>query len=189
MPTPDKKRTRRPRLAVATLVVAALLPGCSRLRPVKAVIAAPTPTSVTVADIRRLTKESPAKVVLVNVWATWCVPCREELPALVKLKHGFAKDGVEVMLVSADADKPMDELTAFLTSQGVDFPTYIKTESDPDFKKAMSGDWSGAIPATFVYTNGGELFDFWEGMATYETFESKAKEAMDEAPPPGPQGG
>ena len=185
---PTLGRTRR-QLALAILVVAALLPACSRLKPAQAPTVAPTPTSVTVEDIRRLTKTSSAKVVFVNVWATWCLPCREELPALVRLQHAMAKDGLAVVLVSADFDKPMDELTAFLTSQGVDFPTYIKTESDAVFKTAMSPDWSGAIPATFVYTSDGEFFDFWEGAATYEAFESKAKEAIEQLATSGPQGG
>ena len=186
MPTLDKSRRR---LALATLVVAALLPACSRLFPEKKKASAPAPTAVTAEDIKGLTKDSSAKVVLVNVWATWCAPCRDELPALVKLQHELGKDGLKLILVSTDFDVPMDKLTAFLTSQGVDFPTYIKTEKDQDFMKAMSSDWKGAMPATFMYASDGELLDFWEGAATYEAFEKKVKEAMEQSASPGPQGG
>jgi thiol-disulfide isomerase/thioredoxin len=186
MPTLHNPRRR---LALAILFVAAILPACSRMAPPKAVASAPVPTPVTVDDIRRMTKDSPARVVFVNVWATWCGPCRDELPALVKLQHRLGKDGLDLILVSADFDVSPDKLATFLTSQGVDFQTYLKTEKDAEFKKAMSPDWSGAIPATFVYSDDGELFDFWEGAATYETFEAKAKEAMEQTASPAPAGG
>ena len=174
MPTLDK--LRRPSAVAIPVLVVALLAGCSGIVPGGKT--APAPVPVTVEQIRALTKDPAVKVVLVNVWASWCWPCREELPAIVKLQHAMAGDGLRVILVSADFDVPMDKLTSFLTSQGVDFATYQKTEKDQQFMKAMSPDWSGAIPATFVYTSNGELFDFWEGKATYETFESKVKEAM-----------
>lgn len=186
MPTPDNPRRR---LAVAILLVAAILPACSRMVQPQAPAAAPPPMPVTVDDIRRLVDESSAKVVFVNVWATWCGPCRDELPALVKLKQRLGSDGLDLLLVSADFDVPVDKIATFLTSQGVDFQTYIKTEKDQEFKQAMSPEWSGAIPATFVYTPDGELFDFWEGAATYEAFEAKAKEAMEQVAQPPPEGG
>ena len=151
---------------------------CSRLQPSPKPIVAPTPQPVTVADIQKLTKDPSAKAILVNVWASWCMPCREELPALVQLQHELGDQGLKLILVSADFDVPMDKLTTFLAGQGVDFPTYLKVEKDQDFMKALSSDWAGAIPVTFLYTNDGELFDFWEGMATKDVFTAKVRAAM-----------
>ena len=163
--------------ALAALSVVTLL-ACSRLQPSPKPIVAPTPQPVTVADIQKLTKDPSAKAILVNVWASWCMPCREELPALVQLQHELGDQGLKLILVSADFDVPMDKLTTFLAGQGVDFPTYLKVEKDQDFMKALSSDWAGAIPVTFLYTNDGELFDFWEGMATKDVFTAKVRAAM-----------
>lgn len=165
---------------LAGLVIASLLtmPACSRLRPKPNDIVAPAPQPVTVADLQAMAKDPAAKAILVNVWASWCMPCREELPALVQLHRELSGTGLKLILVSADFDVPMERITTFLGSQGVDFPTYLKVEKDQDFMRALSPDWAGAIPATFLYTNDGELFDFWEGKATAEVFAAKVREAM-----------
>ena len=167
-------------VALSMLMAVGLLtiPACSFLRPKPKEIVAPPLQPVTVADIQKMSKDPAAKAILVNVWASWCMPCRDELPALVMLQHQLSAKGLKLILVSADFDVPMEKLTTFLGSQGVDFPTFLKVEKDQDFMKALSSDWAGAIPATFLYTNDGELYDFWEGKATAEVFASKVREAM-----------
>ena len=167
-------------VALSSLVAASLLtiPACSSQRTPPKEIIAPPLQPVTVADIKKMAKDPAAKAILVNVWASWCIPCREELPALVSLHHQLSEKGLKLILVSADFDVPMEKLTAFLGSQGVDFPTFLKVEKDQDFMKELSSDWAGAIPATFLYTNDGELFDFWEGKATAEVFAAKVREAI-----------
>lgn len=124
------------------------------------------------------------KVVLINVWASWCEPCREELPALVRLRNEVAPQGVEIVLVSADFDKTTDELVSFLAQYGIDFPTYLKTERDAEFIAALDPEWSGAIPASFLYVDG-QAVDFWEGAATYEAFARKVKDALGQSPSAG----
>lgn len=160
---------------MAAVVAATLALACRRQG------AAPAPQPVTAAQLREMTRDPAAKLVLINVWATWCGPCREEMPALVKLRHEEEANGVKVVLVSADFDVPTGKLVEFLDGHDVDFPTYLKTEKDADFIAALEPAWSGAIPATFVYSKG-ELVDFWEGKATYETFVRKVRESL-AAPP------
>jgi thiol-disulfide isomerase/thioredoxin len=156
-------------------VLLALATCCAKPRPA----AAPAPVPVTADRIKEMTNDPSAQLVLVNVWATWCGPCREEMPALVRLRHE-GPPGVTIIMVSADFDVPTDKLVEFLTTNGVDFPTYLKTEKDTDFIAGLEPDWSGAIPATFLYSKG-KLIDFWEGKATYETFVRKVREALGEA--------
>jgi len=160
-----------PGLALAGLLIAS---ACSR----SAVESdrAPAPTPITLAQLKERAAATTPKVVLVNVWATWCGPCREELPALVKLQRETAGQGVDIVLVSADTDVPVEKMVDFLTSNGVTFQTYLKTEGDTEFMKGLTPDWSGAIPATFVYEKG-EMVDFWEGKATYDTFAAKVTSA------------
>ena len=59
------------------------------------------------------------KVVLLNVWATWCPPCREEIPALQKLHERHSAQGLEVVGVSVDAQGEETEVAEFVKSHGV----------------------------------------------------------------------
>jgi thiol-disulfide isomerase/thioredoxin len=170
----------RPATVAFTLALAVGAAGCARGPRV----VAPPPTPITAAELKQKAADPASKVVLVNVWATWCEPCREELPALVRLRRELAADGVQVILVSADFDKTTEELVAFLEKNGIDFPTYLKTEKDSAFIEAMDADWSGAIPVSFLYVDG-QSVDFWEGAATYEAFNRKVREALGPAPTAG----
>ncbi|MBS0654557.1 MAG: TlpA family protein disulfide reductase [Verrucomicrobia bacterium] len=114
-----------------------------------------------------------AKVVLVNMWATWCLPCRKEMPDIVKLAHSYQDKGLRVLLVSNDDASQLDAVKKFLTECGADFPTYIKAEKDDAFINQVDPKWSGALPATFIYDSSGRLIDYWEGAKSYEDFETK----------------
>ena len=135
-------------------------------------------TPVTAADIQRTVREPGAKAVLINLWATWCGPCREEFPGLVRVAHKYQGQGLKVILVSADDDKDMAEVKKFLAAEGVDFPAYIKAEKDQPFIDGLGKQWTGALPATFLYDGSGKLRDFWEGGATFNVFEQKVVEVL-----------
>jgi thiol-disulfide isomerase/thioredoxin len=135
-------------------------------------------TPVTAADIQRTVREPGAKAVLINLWATWCGPCREEFPGLVRVAHKYQGQGLKVILVSADDDKDMAEVKKFLAEEGVNFPAYIKAEKDQPFIDGLGKQWTGALPATFLYDGSGKLHDFWEGGVTFNVFEQKVVEVL-----------
>jgi len=120
-----------------------------------------------------------AKAVVVNVWATWCEPCREEFPDLVRLGHEYAGRGVRLVLVSGDFDSEKPAVTKFLTDQGVDFATYIKSGDDMQFINGLNPKWTGALPATFVYDGQGRQRDFWEGKASYAKMEERLRRVLE----------
>lgn len=124
-----------------------------------------------------IASHSGQKAVLVNVWATWCVPCVEEFPHLVELREKY-KDRLEVVFISADFDDELDRVQQFLTDQGVDWQTYIKDGKDEPFILAIHPDWSGALPATAVYDASGQPVTFFEQPADYETFERYILQAL-----------
>lgn len=136
-------------------------------------------TPVTAAAIQQAVRNSGAKAVLVNVWATWCGPCREEFPGLVRVARKYQGQGLKVMLVSADFDTDMAAVKKFLAEQGVDFPSYIKAEKDQQFIDALDKRWSGALPATFIYDGAGNLQDFWEGKASLNEFKQKVVKELE----------
>jgi thiol-disulfide isomerase/thioredoxin len=135
-------------------------------------------TPVTAADIQKSVRDSGAKAVLVNMWATWCGPCRAEFPGLVSVAHKYQAQGLKVLLVSADAETDLPTVKKFLADHGVEFPAYLKAEKDQAFIDGMGKQWSGALPATFLFDSTGKLRDFWEGETTFNVFEQKVVEIL-----------
>jgi len=132
-------------------------------------------TPVKAEDVMRIVREPGAKAVLVNMWATWCGPCREEFPDLIRLARKYQGQGLRVVLVSNDDEDQMPAIKKFLAEQGVDLPTYLKGEKDMPFINGIDTRWTGSLPATFIYDGGGKLKEFWEGQGSYALFEEKVK--------------
>ena len=116
-------------------------------------------------------KTSGAKVVIVNLWATWCVPCREEFPDLMRFHRDYKDRGVRLLLVSGDFSSESDAAREFLASQGVDFPSYLKSGNDEELINTFDPQWSGALPATFVYDAKGQRRHSFLGPVTYSSLE------------------
>jgi thiol-disulfide isomerase/thioredoxin len=137
--------------------------------------------TATAQDVMRAIRQSDAKVVLVNMWATWCAPCREEFPDIVRLHKSYRSKGLKVVFVSWDANP--EDARRYLAEQGVDFPSFIKTsgETDPEFIDAIEPRWTGAFPATMIYDGSGKLHEFWEGKASYATFEEKVRRILNQS--------
>ena len=71
------------------------------------------------------------KVVLLNVWSLWCVPCVEEFPMIVDLAQEIEE--LEVIFISADFEDQFNEVRSFLDRNGVKEVSYIKQEKDEPF--------------------------------------------------------
>ena len=109
------------------------------------------------------------KVVLLNVWALWCVPCVEEFPMIVDLGKQFKE--LEVVFISADFDDQIDEVESFLKKKGVFSTSYIKEEKDESFIQGIHPDWTGSLPFIIVYAKeSGSIVDFWEGKESESRF-------------------
>lgn len=117
------------------------------------------------------------KAVLVNVWATWCMPCIEEFPDLVRLQRNYS-DELQVVFISADFPESRERALKFLRKQGVDWTTYFKTGKDQPFIETLSEKWSGALPFTKILNKQGEVVASWEQSADYEKFEQYVKKAI-----------
>ena len=97
-------------------------------------------------------KAPGAKAVLVNVWATWCEPCREELPDLLRFYREQRGAGLRLVMVSADDEDSAPRSARVLRrAPGFDGPAFIKRGDDMTFINASIRSWSGAMPATLLY--------------------------------------
>jgi len=92
------------------------------------------------------------KILLVDFWATWCAPCREELPKLVALHAAQKSRGFDLVTISCDEPEQEVEAAQFVTSQGARAPYYIRrAKNDDEFINAIDPKWSGALPALFLF--------------------------------------
>lgn len=105
---------------------------------------------------RDATKNKP---LLVNFWATWCDPCREEFPDLVRLEKQYRSHGLDFTAVSLDdLSEIKTSVPQFLRQMQVTVPTYLLNVSDPEVAiHQVDPAWSGALPATFLYDSQGKL--------------------------------
>jgi len=100
----------------------------------------------------RIVDENKGKVVLFDFWATWCDPCRAELPELVKLERKLRARGLVLVTVSADEPEQESAALKFLEDNAVPMPAYIKhVNNDEAFINSIDRQWSGALPAVFIY--------------------------------------
>jgi thiol-disulfide isomerase/thioredoxin len=156
--------------------------GASLAAPASSIAAplvAPAVISASPSELMTAVKAPGATAVLVNVWATWCVPCREEMPDLLRLRGAYADRGLRVILVSGDFASQRAEAAAFLRELGVDFPTYLKAGDDAQLIDAFDPKWNGALPATFIYDGAGQRRYSLFGKTSYATFEEKVKGVLD----------
>ncbi len=127
---------------------------------------------VTAGELLARVREPGARATLVNVWATWCGPCREEFPTLVSLAERRRADGLRVLFVSADFDDQAEEAREFLAVHRAPEPWLWKSGPDMEFIDGLEHRWSGALPATIVYDSAGMPVEFWEGGADSARFEA-----------------
>lgn len=90
--------------------------------------------------------------VLVNLWATWCEPCRQEMPVLSDVTKRFGKRGLKVVGISVDAEKSREEVAQFVAARKVAFDVW----HDPD-DKASAAFASPQLPSTYLFDRAGKL--------------------------------
>lgn len=117
-------------------------------------IGLPAPAYATVSlsgDSVSLAKEK-GKVVLLNIWATWCHPCREEIPELRAIHARYAGRGMELIGVSVDTDGSDDSIHAFMKDFQMTFPIW----RDPE-ERISTLFLAIGVPATFLIDKDGIL--------------------------------
>jgi cytochrome c-type biogenesis protein len=139
--------------ALAALSLSVVI-GCSAPDRETVAIGAPVPAyaSKTVEGDEIRLADLRGNVVLVNIWATWCKPCREEIPALETLYQRHRADGFEVIGVSIDAPSEAGRLRPFVTELGATYPLW----HDPD-DRVSSTFLALGVPASYLIDREGVL--------------------------------
>jgi thiol-disulfide isomerase/thioredoxin len=131
---------------------------------------APAPAFVVRAlDGREISSESlRGKVVLVNFWATWCPPCRAEIPDLIALQEKY-RDQLQIIGVSEDEGGP-EVVKRFAAEHRMNYPVVM---TSPDIEKKFPG--IGALPTSFVIDRQARLVQKHVGMLTARTTEYETR--------------
>jgi len=128
---------------------------------------------------RALLKSSAGSVVLVDFWATWCAPCRKEIPLLGKL-DGQLRDK-RFRLITISADEPEKEAAAldFLKKSAISGAAYLRRAKDDDkFAAFVDPKWDGALPALFLYDRQGKLVKSFTGETDVAAIEAAIRKIL-----------
>jgi thiol-disulfide isomerase/thioredoxin len=122
-------------------------------------VALPPVRSVNTAQLGGLVEGTLGKITVLNIWATWCGPCVQEMPDLVKFYNETSRDSVAFLSLSIDAESEITgAIPEFQRTHSVPFPVYVLNErNDEGLEKALRVPFEGGIPATYIYDAAGKL--------------------------------
>ncbi len=120
----------------------------------------PVQTDELFARLKRL----GGKGVLVNAFASWCGPCREEVPMLESMASNLKRDGIHVVYVAFDEPEDRYKAEAFLLANDVKSPSFLALGGKA-FRERLAPNWPGMIPATFLFDSNQRQRYFWPGQA------------------------
>ena len=123
----------------------------------------PKVTQIDEQGLRDLLKPN-GRPLLINFWATWCGPCREEFPDLVKIGRDY-KGKIDLFTVSLDESSEINgDVPKFLAEMKSESPTYLlKTPDEGAAIELVSKDWHGALPFTILFNAQGETIYSTQG--------------------------
>jgi thiol-disulfide isomerase/thioredoxin len=116
------------------------------------------------------------KAVLLNFWATWCGPCKIEMPWFVELQKQYGDQGLQIIGVAMD-DSGKDEIAKFAKEMGVNYPVLLG-------KEAVGDEYGGvpALPESFFIGRDGKIVDRIIGLEGRAEIEDAVKEALHTQP-------
>jgi thiol-disulfide isomerase/thioredoxin len=151
---------------IVTLAAVSTLPAQAK-RGAKAAAAKPaiaksataSRPKINIVDLEGLKKllKPGSKPLMINFWATWCDPCREEFPDLVKINNLY-KGKIDFLTVTLDDIADIETaVPKFLTQMKAEMPTYLLQANGEAAIAAISPDWAGSLPLTMLYKPTGEV--------------------------------
>jgi thiol-disulfide isomerase/thioredoxin len=112
------------------------------------------------------------KPIVLNFWATWCGPCRAEIPSLVELQKQYAETGKDVVILGISVDDPVDKLKPYAAQMKMNYPVLVGNGRE-DVQDAFGPLWG--IPVTVFVGRDGNIALKHSGIATKEQFEQEIK--------------
>lgn len=105
------------------------------------------------ADVQHTLSEWKGKVLIINFWATWCPPCRQEMPEFVRLQEEYGDKGLQFVGIAIEEKDPVEK---FARSLGVNYPILIDEANGVELSVQM-GNIIGALPYSVVVDRSGKI--------------------------------
>lgn len=116
-------------------------------------------------------------IVVLNLWASWCPPCKKEMPDLIRLSNDYQDKGVKVVGVNlATHERASDSADEFMVEYGVDFPTFVDQPGEERRGIVASLYNINSIPYTYILDQDGRISKIFSGEVTYEMLQEFIEE-------------
>jgi len=134
---------------------------------------------VKITDVEKIIAESKTPLI-VNMWATWCVPCVQELPYFQDEVKKYRKDSLQLLLVSLDFKEAFpDGIVKFMNKRKITAPVVWLDETNADyFCPKIDAKWSGSIPATLFINNKTGYRNFVEAQLSHEKLKQEIRAVL-----------
>jgi peroxiredoxin len=117
-----------------------------------------TLSSIDAAGVQKLVANDSKNLRLINVWATWCVPCVHEMPELLTINRQFRTRPFETVTISMDDPANKDQVLKYLSDHHLAFDNHIWSSDDKDaLVNALDKTWQGPVPFTLLVAPGGKV--------------------------------
>ncbi|MDW8052544.1 MAG: TlpA disulfide reductase family protein [Armatimonadota bacterium] len=130
-------------------------------------------------DLKQRIQQLKGKVVIVNLWATWCQPCVEEMPELARFYRNYRRQGVVLIGVSIDDEPTADQtVPPVLRKCKVTYPVVVVKQDLEQFAEQFDASWRGEVPRFYIYNKQGKRVKVWSGSVTYAQLEREVKAVL-----------
>lgn len=143
--------------------------------------AAETPAKpATAAEFRAFLQQHQGKVLVVNFWATWCVPCLREVPDLLQLQKEMAAKGVELIGVAVDDPSPgAIQVEQFRRQYFPAFVTFARAGSEMDeLASVIDPSWNEVVPTTYILDRRGKPVTRIQGKKSLAEFRAAVEKVL-----------
>ena len=121
------------------------------------------------------------QAVVLSFWATWCGPCKIEMPWLVELQKQYGPQGLQVLGVDVKDDAPLEDVNSFAADLGVDYPILVGKRSEQD---AVGDSYGGLpfLPTTVFITRDGKVSEKTIGLTSRSEVEESIRKVLAQGP-------
>lgn len=116
------------------------------------------------------------KAIMLNFWATWCEPCKVEMPWFVEMQKQYGPQGLQIVGVAMD-DADTEDIAKFAKEMGIDYPILVGKDS---VRETIANDYGGMpfLPETFVIGRDGKVVEKILGLKSRSEIEDAIKKAL-----------